>query len=383
MFSDLTGRFPATARDGSQYILLSVYKRYIHLELLASRSDAAIIDAFTRTHQWFIQLGHFVQFQVMDNEAPKSLRQHFIAQDIQFEFVPPFTHRANKAERAIQTFKRHFISILPIDCHTHTSQEQRDERRRVRQGRAFSAKVRFAGTDSDQPTSSASDTLNLDSLGKPLTYSSAKRGPDKILWEAAEIEEIVRLIRTGTIFPIAHSQVPSDRWTNNEIVYYNPVVKQKRNDDGTIQYRVRGTAGGNLLDVPYDVSARTAGLDTVKLLVHSVISGDYNWMTIDIADFYLGTPLPASRYEYLRINLKQLPQALIELYNLGPLIYNQHVYFEIRKCMYGLPQAGKLSQTRLIKHLSENDYIQCPNTPCYLQTKSSYFKSSNQIVTFK
>ena len=39
MFSDLTGRFPATARDGSQYILLSIYKRYIHLELLASRSD--------------------------------------------------------------------------------------------------------------------------------------------------------------------------------------------------------------------------------------------------------------------------------------------------------------------------------------------------------
>ncbi len=62
MFSDLTGRFPATTRDGSQYILLSVYKRYIHLELLASRSDSAIIDAFSRTHQWFIHLGHFVQF---------------------------------------------------------------------------------------------------------------------------------------------------------------------------------------------------------------------------------------------------------------------------------------------------------------------------------
>ncbi len=80
MFSDLTGRFPVTARDGSQYILLSVYKRYIHLELLASRSDSAIIDAFSRTHQCFSHLGHFVQFQVMDNEAPKSLRQHFIAQ---------------------------------------------------------------------------------------------------------------------------------------------------------------------------------------------------------------------------------------------------------------------------------------------------------------
>ncbi len=162
----------------------------------------------------------------------------------------------------------------------------------------------------------------LDSLGKPLTYSSTKHGLDKLHWEAAEAEEIIRLIRTGIIFPIAHSRVPQDRWTKNEIAYYNPVIKQKRNDDGTIQYRVRGTAGGNLLNVPYDVSARTAGLDTVKLLVHSVISGGYNWMTIDIADFYLGTPLPASRYEYLRINLKQLLPALIAQYNLGPLIYN-------------------------------------------------------------
>ena len=48
----------------------------------------------------------------MDNGAPKCLRQHFISSDIKYEFVPPFTKRSNKAERAIQTFKRHFISIL-------------------------------------------------------------------------------------------------------------------------------------------------------------------------------------------------------------------------------------------------------------------------------
>jgi hypothetical protein len=135
----------------------------------------------------------------------------------------------------------------------------------------------------------------------------------------------------------------------------------KRNDDGSIQFRVRGTAGGNL---PYDVSARTASLDTVKLLIHSVISGTYSWMTIDIADFYLGTPLPASRYEYLRIHIDKIPTEIMDKYNLTPLLYNRHVYFEIRKCMYGLPQAGKLSQTRLIRHLSTHGYIQCSNTPC-------------------
>ena len=208
------------------------------------------------------------------------------------------------------------------------------------------------------------ETLNLDTNGKPLTYSSAKRGPDRLAWARAEAEEIMRLILSGTIVPIAHNLIPQERWNSNEIVYYNPVVKQKRNDDGSILFRVRGTAGGNFLTVPYDVSARTAGLDTVKLLIHSVISGNYFWMTIDIADFYLGTPLPSSRYEYLRIHIDKIPSEIMDKYNLTPLLYNKHVYFEIRKCMYGLPQAGKLSQTRLIRHLSTHGYIQCPNTPC-------------------
>ena len=96
--------------------------------------------------------------------------------------------------------------------------------------------MRFAGPDSDAATTTVPDTLNLDVNGKPITYSSAKRGPDKLVWEKAEAEEITRLIFSGTIVPISHSSVPQERWTNNEIVYYNPVVKQKRNDDGTIQY---------------------------------------------------------------------------------------------------------------------------------------------------
>ncbi len=137
-------------------------------------------------------------------------------------------------------------------------------------------------------------TLNLDTHGKPLTYASAKSGPDKILWTIAEAEEITRLIISGTIVPVLFSNIPRDRL--RDVVYYNPVVKQKYNTDGSIKYRVRGTAGGNSLQVPYDVSARTASLDVVKLLIHSVISDKKKWFTIDIKDFYLGTPLPAERH---------------------------------------------------------------------------------------
>jgi hypothetical protein len=38
LFSDLAGRFPVTAFDGSQYIIISQYKAYIHAELLPSRT---------------------------------------------------------------------------------------------------------------------------------------------------------------------------------------------------------------------------------------------------------------------------------------------------------------------------------------------------------
>ena len=85
MFSNLTGRFPATAMDEFQYILLSVYTQYIiHLELLLNRTEASLITAYANAHTWFSNLGHRIQFQVLDNEAPKGLQQHFRAHNITY-----------------------------------------------------------------------------------------------------------------------------------------------------------------------------------------------------------------------------------------------------------------------------------------------------------
>ncbi len=44
--------------------------------------------------------------------------------------------------------------------------------------------------------------LNLDVNGKPLTYRSAKNGPDRLVWERAEADELIRLLDTKTIVPI-------------------------------------------------------------------------------------------------------------------------------------------------------------------------------------
>ena len=48
----------------------------------------------------------------MDNEASDTLKQAMTKYNETFQLVPPHTHRANAAERAIQTFKNHFKAGL-------------------------------------------------------------------------------------------------------------------------------------------------------------------------------------------------------------------------------------------------------------------------------
>ena len=51
------------------------------------------------------------KLHILDNEASKEY-QEAIEKQCKLQMVPPDTHRRNIAERAIQTFKDHFIAIL-------------------------------------------------------------------------------------------------------------------------------------------------------------------------------------------------------------------------------------------------------------------------------
>ena len=84
-------------------------------------------------------------------------------------------------------------------------------------------------------------------------------------------------------------------------------------------------------------------------------------MTADLKDFYLGTPM--DRYEYMRIPIDMIPEAIIEQYNLRLLIHNGAVFVEIRRGMYGLPQAGRLANDQLIKFMAPHGYEPMPLTP--------------------
>ena len=113
LYADATGQFPFDAIDGSKYVLVTVYKNYIHVEFMPSREAPSYVKAYRATVAFFREHGHAVSVARLDNETSNLLEKFFKEEaKLPFQFISAGTHRANKAERAIQSFKNHFIAGL-------------------------------------------------------------------------------------------------------------------------------------------------------------------------------------------------------------------------------------------------------------------------------
>jgi hypothetical protein len=64
----------------------------------------------------------------------------------------------------------------------------------------------------------------------------------------------------------------------------------------------------------------------------------------------MGTPL--TRFEYMKMLLSRFPEEIVQTYNINALAVDGWVYIEIRKGMYGLKQAGLLTNKLLQTHLA-------------------------------
>ena len=77
------------------------------------------------------------------------------------------------------------------------------------------------------------------------------------------------------------------------------------------------------------------------------------------------------RYEYVRIKLPDIPDEVIVEYNLRDKAdENGYVYVEVRKGMYGLPQAGILAQELLEERLAKHGFTQSKLIPGYWKHKT-------------
>jgi hypothetical protein len=115
LYTDDTGRFPIRAQSGNQYIMVAYH----------TMSNAILIQPFTTKHDRHrlaaadtimtrLQRRQLpVDTIILDNEASADYRRNITDKwHCTYQLVPPDMHRRNAAERAIRTFKAHFIAIL-------------------------------------------------------------------------------------------------------------------------------------------------------------------------------------------------------------------------------------------------------------------------------
>jgi hypothetical protein len=79
---------------------------------MKSRSASEWVKAYDHIHQELTVKGFKPKLQTLDNEASAALNNFFTANNVEYQLVPPHCQRHNAAERAIQSFKEHFVAGL-------------------------------------------------------------------------------------------------------------------------------------------------------------------------------------------------------------------------------------------------------------------------------
>jgi hypothetical protein len=114
IYTDLTGRFPTMSLSVNKYILILYdYDSNIILsDTMKNRDDKEMVRVFDLLIQSLIIRGLRSSLQHLYNEASLALGNYLTKQGNDYQLAPPHVHRRKNVERAIQTFKKHFIAGL-------------------------------------------------------------------------------------------------------------------------------------------------------------------------------------------------------------------------------------------------------------------------------
>ena len=114
MGTDQTGRFPTTSGRNHKYIMVMFDEdvNFIHGTPIKSRHKAELVRGFQVGYNELVKCGFEPILHRIDNETSEELYNAITEKGLVYETVPPGNHRRNPAERAIQTFKSHFITVL-------------------------------------------------------------------------------------------------------------------------------------------------------------------------------------------------------------------------------------------------------------------------------
>ena len=114
VYTDLTGQFPFKSIRGNTYVLVEYHydANCIIAEPSNNRTARSITQVWTKSHQLFKQAEIAPSTYIMDNETSGEFIRALKEKGTAYHLIPSHTHRRNLAERAIQSWKKHFKAGL-------------------------------------------------------------------------------------------------------------------------------------------------------------------------------------------------------------------------------------------------------------------------------
>ena len=114
VYSDQTGKQFMISSQGNQYqmVMYHVDSNSIFVGTMKNKTEGEMIRARTQLLHRMKLAGIHPKTQVLDNEASKAYKEAIVKSGMDYQLVLPDDHRRNVAEKAIQTWKDHFISNM-------------------------------------------------------------------------------------------------------------------------------------------------------------------------------------------------------------------------------------------------------------------------------
>ena len=112
--TDQTGRFPIVSQRGNQYtmVLYNYDSNAILAEGAKQRTGTELTATYDKLYKRLTKAGIIHIIQRLDNEVSQIMITAIEEKKLTYQLASPHDHQLNPAERAIQTWKNHFIINL-------------------------------------------------------------------------------------------------------------------------------------------------------------------------------------------------------------------------------------------------------------------------------
>ena len=116
IYADLTVKFLITSIHGMtvMFIMYDWTFNAILVTPIKGPKAETIVECLKKNITYLSKRGFKPLYNIIDNVVTKAMKTYIESKRIKVQFVTPYDHIVNAAERAIQTFKNHTISGLCI-----------------------------------------------------------------------------------------------------------------------------------------------------------------------------------------------------------------------------------------------------------------------------